>query len=162
MCIAPCFPRDPNIWFGLAKQYYVVDDGCDFLDDTNRQTKNGATQTMTWIWDFLQQRDINALQQRSLSDGQYVRESTARSEQLSDRYEHLALVCQALWEILQKKTGATEDMLLSKMEEIDLRDGTLDGRVRDSVRCAKCNRPVSRRRTKCFVCGEPLPPGVSF
>ena len=41
----------------------------------------------------------------------------------------LALSCAAMWELLSEKLGVTEQELLAKIEEIDLRDGKLDGKI---------------------------------
>ena len=51
---------------------------------------------------------------------------------LEQRVNKLAMVNQALWEIVSKDQGYDNDKLLAKLAEIDLRDGQLDGRVEGS------------------------------
>ncbi|MGK0185786.1 MAG: hypothetical protein ACI9R3_001567 [Verrucomicrobiales bacterium] len=48
---------------------------------------------------------------------------------LDQHVKKLAMVNQALWEIVSKDQGYDNDKLLAKLAEIDLRDGKLDGRV---------------------------------
>jgi ribosomal protein S27AE len=65
------------------------------------------------------------------------------------------LICEALWEILRDKAKLTDDDLHNKMHEIDMRDGTLDGKnVRKAVDCPDCGRKVSARHPMCIYCGK--------
>lgn len=83
--------------------------------------------------------------------------------QAMQRIDALALTCQALWELLQQKTGLTEDELQAKMQEIDLRDGVEDGRMSGtSLKCPGCSREVNSRRGNCMYCGSVLPAGHRF
>ena len=43
--------------------------------------------------------------------------------------ERLLMITEALWMLLKKEHGYTDDVLLQRIREIDLRDGELDGRV---------------------------------
>ncbi|MGQ9589348.1 MAG: hypothetical protein ACUVYA_03525 [Planctomycetota bacterium] len=63
--------------------------------------------------------------------------------------------------ILKEEHGYTDEDLLDRMEEIDLRDGLLDGRVAPGPpgTCSGCNRKVSRLRRYCLFCGTPLSRG---
>jgi hypothetical protein len=73
---------------------------------------------------------------------------------LVERIDSLALTCQAMWELLRKKTDLTDDELRQKMQEVDLRDGTADGRLKSvAVDCTECGRPVNSRRKACQYCG---------
>src|SRR5262245_23860620 len=78
-------------------------------------------------------------------------------DQLRDlrrEFERLQMICEGMWTILKEKTGATEAQLLAQIEEIDLRDGKLDGRnVKPAVKCANCQRVVSVRTNVCLYCG---------
>jgi hypothetical protein len=83
-------------------------------------------------------------------------EQTARG--MLDRMDRLTLVCMALWALLREKTGLTEQDLLKKVEEIDLSDGVLDGKVRSTVaKCAQCGRAISPRHRRCIYCGAENP-----
>ena len=73
---------------------------------------------------------------------------------LENKIESLALTCHALVEILRQH-GITSEMLAAKMEEIDLRDGKLDGRMSPvSKACGRCGRRNSKNRTNCLYCGD--------
>ena len=80
----------------------------------------------------------------------------ARSEVqvLRAAIDKLILVDRALWEIIAESQGLTEEYLLNKVNEIDLRDGVLDGKMRTPVRkCASCGRILQQGYTKCIYCG---------
>ena len=71
-----------------------------------------------------------------------------------DRLDKLTLVCMAMWELIQETTGLTEEKLLERVKQIDLRDGVADGKVTTKVaQCPKCNRIMSPRHKKCLYCG---------
>jgi|GEM_PF-649010 len=68
--------------------------------------------------------------------------------------DKLILVDRALWEIIAESQGLTEEYLLNKVNEIDLRDGVLDGKIREPVRkCASCGKVLQKGHTKCVYCG---------
>jgi hypothetical protein len=69
----------------------------------------------------------------------------------------LALISQALWELVRDRTGISEAELADKIQEVDLRDGTLDGAFTARVsKCPKCARVVNSKRSRCIYCGEEL------
>ena len=78
-----------------------------------------------------------------------------RVECLEDNIDRLTLITQALWELLQKKLGIEESELTLLIEEIDLRDGRLDGKIsKTPQKCSKCNQSVSVKTNVCFYCGH--------
>lgn len=83
-------------------------------------------------------------------------ESTRREvDDLRRQVDTLTLTCQALFETLRDQVGIPEEMLLSTIEEIDLRDGVADGKItRQPVNCPNCGRRSSARRRNCLYCGE--------
>jgi hypothetical protein len=83
----------------------------------------------------------------------------ARSDAMDTemRMDRVVLAFEALWTLLRDKVGLTEDDLAVRMNEIDLSDGKLDGKVRKSaVSCPKCCRTISRRLAKCIYCGQAI------
>ena len=75
-------------------------------------------------------------------------------EQLADRLDRLQLVCTAMWELLAERAELTEQDLLAKVEEVDLRDGRADGKISPQVkRCRQCGRAMSQRHARCLYCG---------
>ena len=72
------------------------------------------------------------------------------------RIERLTLINLALWEIVRDSTNLTDDDLRRKIEEIDLRDGKLDGKLSAAPEgCSACGRKIGRRHQKCIYCGAP-------
>ena len=78
---------------------------------------------------------------------------------LQRKADALTITCQALWEIVRDRLGATEQQLLDKMQEIDLRDGEADGRTANTLQnCPHCARGSNANRRNCLYCGSLLPP----
>jgi hypothetical protein len=68
----------------------------------------------------------------------------------------LVLINMALVELLTARGGLTEDQLLAKMQEIDLRDDRADGKLPETVSavCESCGRTYSKRHNHCLYCGH--------
>lgn len=74
---------------------------------------------------------------------------------LRDEVGRLALLNQALWEMLQQRLGVTEEELVKLATEIDLRDGKQDGKITaHPLRCPNCDRVSNSRHQKCLYCGQ--------
>ena len=111
-------------------------------------------------------------QQGQLSDAAGNAEAAKRdAAQTSDRLhgevrrleakiDGLALLCQALWEIIRDNTDFRDEQIEAKMKEIDLRDGRQDGRmVGHPTKCRKCGRPAHTRQRVCMYCGTAIHDG---
>jgi len=73
------------------------------------------------------------------------------------RIDRMMLACEAMWSFLSEKLSLTDDELVQRMNDLDLSDGKLDGKVRKgAVSCPKCGRTISRRLPKCIYCGQPI------
>ena len=84
-----------------------------------------------------------------------AQEAMSKTYELSGRIDRLSLVCLSMWELLQQETGVSEEDLLSKVKEIDLRDGKLDGKLRKkAAQCSQCGRVMSRQHGRCLYCGS--------
>ncbi len=82
---------------------------------------------------------------------------------ISRRVDQLTLATMAMWELIRDQTALTEKDLLSKMEEIDLRDGKDDGKLVLGIKkCQACNRSVNPRHKKCIYCGVKLEKDSAF
>lgn len=76
---------------------------------------------------------------------------------LQRRHDSLLLITQGIWSLLQNKFQLSEKELLKVIEEIDLKDGFLDGRARSNKKlwkCEKCGRENNPRFTRCLGCDE--------
>ena len=81
-----------------------------------------------------------------------------RTENESLRFdvEKLFMITQALWTLLQEQHGYSDDQLIQRIQEIDLQDGKLDGKVaKEKIRpdCPQCGRKLMGKRPVCLYCG---------
>ena len=95
-----------------------------------------------------QNRDGSESVSRSATD---VR---AQNEIIQCDVEKLFMLTEALWTILKEKHGCTDAELVQRVQEIDLRDGKLDGKVaKVNPDCPKCSRKLMGKRPVCLYCG---------
>jgi hypothetical protein len=82
--------------------------------------------------------------------------AASQVEALQQKVDRLTLLNLALTELIQRRLGVSEADIIGLVEEIDLRDGRLDGRL-DSKRapeaCAACGRKFHVRHDQCLYCG---------
>jgi len=90
------------------------------------------------------------------SASRHARNASSKIKELEDRLEGLTLTCMAMWELIRDSGQFNEEDLMEKITEIDLRDGTLDGKLKTKrvSQCHKCGRKMSLRHTKCMYCGS--------
>ncbi|MEY4689743.1 MAG: hypothetical protein RIT19_68 [Verrucomicrobiota bacterium] len=95
-----------------------------------------------------QDRDDGASASRTATD---VR---TQNEFIQCDVEKLFMLTEALWTILKEKHGCTDAELVRRVQEIDLRDGKLDGKVaKVKPDCPKCGRKLMGKRPVCLYCG---------
>lgn len=114
---------------------------------------------MNALWDLYQQYQIHELQGRVSAAGSSASaaERSARTiPDIDERIARLALLCRAMFELMQEVApGVTEEKLSAKVIEIDLRDGQEDGRMMPKAkRCPKCEAMMSPKFGRCLFCGE--------
>jgi len=85
-----------------------------------------------------------------------------RAEHQSSDIERLLMITEALWLLLKKEHGYTDEVLTDLINEIDMRDGLLNGRACDKTKppgqtCPACGRQTSARQSCCIYCGKPVP-----
>lgn len=97
----------------------------------------------------------NASQSAGLAQSQ-ANTALTRIEQMQADIERLLMITQALWEIIKEHELVDDEDLMRRIQEIDLRDGTLDGRVAKSVnpQCPHCKRTLIGRHPFCLYCGQ--------
>lgn len=77
-----------------------------------------------------------------------------RLAELEARLDSLTLACMAMWRLIQRKHGISDDEFSAMVREVDLSDGRLDGRIAPETKsCATCGRAMSSRHVKCLYCG---------
>ena len=95
-----------------------------------------------------QGRDDSASASRTATD---VR---TQNEFIQCDVEKLFMLTEALWTILKEKHGCTDEELVRRVQEIDLRDGKLDGKVATvQPDCPQCGRKLMGKRPLCLYCG---------
>ena len=79
-------------------------------------------------------------------------------EELRWDVERLTLITEALWRIVKEKLNCTDGELVQRIHEIDLEDGTLDGRKAPTParECPHCQRKLAKHRPRCIYCGKPV------
>lgn len=84
-------------------------------------------------------------------------------EKLDRRQHRMALLVQALVQLLQAQGLLSQEQLLALVETIDRSDGIADGRQgrQPSLRCSQCGRDNLVSRQRCLYCGseELIPQG---
>ena len=82
--------------------------------------------------------------------------ATTEVRLLKHHIERILMITEALWDMVKEQHGYTDDDLVKRVQQIDMRDGRLDGRVAPSgVRsCPSCKRPTSGRHVMCIYCGR--------
>ena len=82
------------------------------------------------------------------------KDASSEIQVLRSAIDKLILVDRALWEIIAASQGLTDEYLLNKIKEVDLRDGALDGKIKLPVRkCASCGKILPVGRGTCIYCG---------
>ena len=75
--------------------------------------------------------------------------------ELRHQVERITLLNQALWELIREKAGLTDADLERMAQEIDMRDGQLDGKMGGrAFTCPTCHRVSNAKHYKCLYCGE--------
>lgn len=63
-----------------------------------------------------------------------------------------------MWEMLREREEFTDQQLIDKILEVDLRDGKADGKMEQRiVDCPHCKAKTNSRRATCIMCGMELP-----
>ena len=99
------------------------------------------------IWERLQNLRLHSAS--SVADQAQAKtyDLETRVKQLEEEVDSLTLIAMAMWELLGKAEGFYLKDLEARMQEIDLRDGKLDGKYSVNANvCTKCNRQLHGRR----------------
>ena len=88
-----------------------------------------------------------------------AREATESVEAIRHDVNRLLLITEALWTLLKKQNGYTDEDLTKVVNEIDLQDGVLDGKPAKAPPrpCPNCGKMVAAHHTLCIFCGKTVP-----
>jgi hypothetical protein len=113
---------------------------------------------MDFLFDIYQQGKIHEAKQQAARAANKADRFGDDIKSLERRVDRLSLATQALWEMLRDAGHLAEDALVAKMEEVDLRDGTADGKITRTIKvCPGCGRNSNSKRLECLYCGTALP-----
>jgi len=111
------------------------------------------------MWDIWQEMRLNENRQRQDSVERDVRKSDGELAELQRQVDKIALVNQALYELLRARTGITDEDLRRKIREVDMRDGSEDGDIKaPPLKCPKCGGAVTVGALFCQTCGATVAP----
>ena len=115
------------------------------------------------MWSIFQEirRSEHRLRQDSIeADTERIR---GDSFELSKQLAKMALVNQALYELVKEKVGITDEEFRHKIREVDSRDGVEDGKLKASpLRCPKCEIGVTAGALSYSGCGATVAPKYPF
>jgi len=107
------------------------------------------------FWELSQQRSVSKATSQAEAAAKRTVDLKAEVRELRRLVNKLMLVTQALWEIIAETNHLDEKLLIKKVNEVDLRDGKLDGKLKRAVKkCASCGRTLHREHSKCLYCGS--------
>lgn len=110
------------------------------------------------LFDLYQHHQIGEARARATDARSTADQLRLEVADLKRKADALTIACQALWEIVRTQASVTDDLLLAKMQEIDARDGRMDGRISATlVPCPACGRNVNAARKACLYCGAEMP-----
>jgi hypothetical protein len=87
------------------------------------------------------------------TDAKYAaRNASISIKELQDKVDYMSVVVTAMCELLEN-VGFTEETLLKKIQEVDMRDGRMDGKYQQTKKCSECGRIMAERHLTCIYCG---------
>lgn len=108
---------------------------------------------MNFIWNIIQQHKIEKVGRQVDQIEEGNRELKYNTEDYALNVRQLALTTQAVWSFLKEKHNLDDQDLLHRIEEIDLSDGYLDGRITAQVvTCPSCSKKLNSRNKRCIYC----------
>ena len=114
---------------------------------------NGAAREIADVCDEALSNNASAL----------ARDVSRENECLRHDVDRLYMIVEALWEMLKTHAGCTDADLTALVQQIDLRDGKLDGcaaQGKARSKCPRCGRTLLSAQPYCPWCGSEvsLPP----
>ena len=116
------------------------------------------------LWDLFQQGQI----EHATTTAEYAKRDAAQNSarlhkevlRLEVKIDRLAIISQALWELVREKTDLSEKDIEARIADIDAHDGRIDGKITGRpATCPKCARPVHTRHRVCPYCGTAVSDG---
>jgi hypothetical protein len=111
------------------------------------------------FWEIPAYAAAASAERRATSSEHQALRAQQEVRRLENRLEKLTMVAAGMWALLKRRNpDLCDDDLATVVQDIDLTDGRLDGRVRHDARpCPACARPMATRHEECIYCGEKVP-----
>lgn len=107
------------------------------------------------FWELGRQRAIGEATAQAEAASRKAIDLTAEVRELRRSVNKLMLITQAMWEIIAETSHFDNQLLVKKVNEIDLRDGRLDGKLKRAVqKCTSCGRTLHKEHARCLYCGS--------
>ena len=107
------------------------------------------------FWELGQQRntpDVGNITEQAIRK---VEDINGEVKALRGAVNKLMLINRALWEVIAEEKGFDDKHLMDKVNEIVLRDSTLDGKLVTAIMlCPSCGRTLFKGHDKCLYCGS--------
>ncbi len=115
------------------------------------------------MWDIFQEIRLNDLRARQADSDSSLKRTSWDLDDIARHVRKMAIVNQALYELLKERTGISDEDLRRRIREIDLRDGTADGKLDASpLRCPKCRSALTAGALSCPTCGVTVAPKYPY
>ena len=82
------------------------------------------------------------------------------TDPIDSRVNKLALICEAMWQLLKEHTDLNEADLEERIVELDMMDGRLDGKLNRAAAqgppqiCPECGARIPNKFNRCQFCGH--------
>ncbi|RYG66729.1 hypothetical protein EON80_14885 [bacterium] len=115
------------------------------------------TSMLNILYGLQQNQKISSAEGKASAGLRQAERAGERVADLEERVDKMALLNLALWSLLEEKLGLTEAELAQRVQEIDLLDGQLDGKVQGKpLDCNDCGRTLHQKHRRCLYCGFEL------
>jgi hypothetical protein len=115
------------------------------------------------MWDMFQEIRSNDLRAQQGDTQSSLKSASGDISELTRQVRKLALVNQALYELLKERTGITDEDLRRRVEAIDKRDGAANGRIDAApLKCPECGGSFTAGALACQSCGAAVAPKYPF
>jgi hypothetical protein len=115
------------------------------------------------MWDIFQEIRLNDLRAQQGDTHSHLKSASSDINELARHVRKLALVNQALYELLKERTGITDEDLRRRIEAIDRRDGAANAKLDAApLKCPKCGGTVTAGALSCQSCGATVAPKYPF
>ena len=81
---------------------------------------------------------------------------------VDDRIDRLALLCEAMWQVIVEETNISEEDLKKKVADLDMSDGRKNFRRQRMASPCECGAKVPPVSVTCQFCGAPAMGGSPF